>query len=234
MPGQDEKKVIGVDCPLDSGDNRISQFMCEARTKTGGLYDQIDAGKQYHVIRLLKPTLNDLQQKVNDPSVVFVTASGHGTSDGIGFVRNMSEDLLHSGTGFYDRKAFNHKIVHLFACDTAKNLGPDLVGPDINDLTGASAFFGYNADFSFAQNYAQDPTLAGQFVDCDSAIDLALANGATVQQAFDAAANAFQSLIDKWQLQSDLKALAGLLQQDRKSLSLGIYDPAGAKWTTAS
>jgi hypothetical protein len=208
--------------------------MCEARTKTGGLYDQIESGQQYHVIRLLKPTLSDLQEAVHDPSVVFITASGHGTSDGVAFVRNMSEDLLHSGPGFYDRKVFDHKIIHFFACDTARNLGPDLVGPDVNDLTGASAFFGYNADFSFAQNYDQDPTLAGQFIDCDSAIDLALASGATVQQAFDAGANAFRSLIDKWRLESDLKALTTLLQQDLKALSLGIYDRTGAIWTTAS
>jgi len=233
MAGQDDKKkVIGVDCPLDSGDGGISQFMCEARTKSGGLYDQIEAGQQYQVIRLLKPTLTDLQQALYDPSVVLVTASGHGTVDG--FVREMWQDLLHAGPGFYDRKAFDHKVVHLFACDTAKNLGPDLVGPDAHDLTGASAFFGYNADFGFAQNYHQDPTLAGQFIDCDSAIDLALANGATLQQAFDAAVNAFKSLIDKWQFQSGLKALAGLLQQDLKALSLGVYDAAGAIWTTAS
>ena len=233
MPDLDKQKVIGIDCPLDGNDDGISQFMCEARNKAGGLYDQIEAEQKYRVVRLPKPTLNDLQQAMYDPLVVFVTASGHGTSDGLGFVRSMGEDLLHAGSGFYDRKAFDHKIIHLFACDTARALGRDLVGP-ANDLTGASAFFGYNADFSFAQNYDQDRALAEQFIECDSAIDLALANGATVQQAFDAGTNAFKSLIEKWQLETDLKALASLLQQDLKALSLGIYDSNGAIWTTGS
>jgi len=228
------KRVIGVDCPLDSGDSRISQFMCDARTKPGGLYDQIETRSEYKVTRLSKPTLTDLQQAICDPTVVLITASGHGTSDGRAFVRTLSENLLQAGKGFYDRKAFDQKIVHLFACQTARSLGHDLVGPNADDLTGAGAFFGYNADFSFANNYDQDPSLAGEFIACDSAIDLALVDGGSIQQALQAATNAFTDLIDKWKLESSLKGLASLLQEDLKALSLGIYSTSGAIWTTAA
>jgi hypothetical protein len=231
MAADSNRKVVAVDCPLDEGDEGISQFMCDNRSAAGGLYDRIRS-RGLEVIQLVKPTLSALQQAVSDPWVVFVTASGHGTSDGMGFVRDQYENLLYAGEHFYDRRAFNRKIVHLFACDTAKCLGPDLLGPNVYDLTGVCAFLGYNADFSFAQKYNQDPTLASQFIDCDSAIDLALADGASPEQAFGAAALAFKSLISQWQLEKDHVSLAGLLQQDFEALSLGLFNIAGAIWKT--
>jgi hypothetical protein len=219
MAESNGKTVVCVDCPLDSGDQQISQFMYNRRSEANGLYDKI-AGMGFNVVRLLQPTLSDLQEAVSDPSVAFLSASGHGTSDGVGFVRNLQEDLLHAGSGFFDRNAFNNKIIHLFACDTAKILGPYLVTKDLFTNTQARAFFGYNADFAFAADYGQDPVTAQMFIDCDSAIDLALASGSPLQNALTAGATAFVNLVEQWKADQSRAALAVLLQKDMNALCL--------------
>jgi hypothetical protein len=228
MPTPNGKTVVCVDCPIESGDNRLSQFMCEWRNKKGGLYHQIQ-NKGFRTALLPQLTLDCLEAAVSDPSVAFLTASGHGSSDGVAFVAELGRDLLHSH--LYHRTKFNRKIVHLFACDTAKNLGHDLVGPAL-DGTGVSAFFGYDADFCFAQEYNEDFDAAGMFIDCDSAMDLALADGATAQQAFAKGVKAFNDLIDRWKLEPSKAILADLLRQDVNALSLGIRDGATAVWKT--
>jgi hypothetical protein len=220
------KKIICIDCPLDANDNGISKFMSNRRNQSDGLYSKL-AEKGYLLVPFLNPHLEELQTALADPSVAFLTASGHGTDDGNSFVREWNDDLLVAG-GLYDRKAFDRKIVHLFACATAENLGPDMVGPDIHDGTGLKAFIGYNAAFSFAANYQQDQNAAQMLVDCDSAIDLALADGQTPDQALACAANAFNALINEWQFDRSKKTLVDLVRQDRDALCLlpGLYNPA--------
>jgi len=220
------KKIVCVDCPLQANDNGISRFMSDRRNQVDGLYSKL-SGKGYLLVPLFNPHLEELQSAIADSSVAFLTASGHGTDDGKSFVREWNDDLLVSG-GLYDRMSFNDKVVHLFACATAENLGPDMVGPDLHDGTGVRAFIGYNAAFNFALNYHQDQVAAQMIVDCDSAIDLALADGKTPDQAVASAAAAFDALINEWQFDQSRKALVDLVRRDREALCLlpGLYKPS--------
>jgi hypothetical protein len=110
--------------------------------------------------------------------------------------------------------------LHLFACATAENLGPDMVGFDIHDGPGLSAFIGYNADFIFPPDYAHDQRAAEMLIDCDSAIDLALADGKTPEEALHEAANAFTELMNEWRADHRHGTLVNLVQQDLDALCL--------------
>jgi hypothetical protein len=107
--------------------------------------------------------------------------------------------------------------VHLFACATAESLGRDLVGRDVNG-TSASAFVGYKVEFLFAPHYQQDEEAAHMLIDCDSAIDLALADGQTPSQAVACAQEAFRKLINEWQFDTK-KGRKGLVEFAREDLN---------------
>jgi len=210
--------IVCVDCPFDTGDQQITQFMRARRDRAGGLYDELTR-RGYKLKKLLNPTLTELEQAMDDPSVAFLTASGHGSKDGQSFLRNADEDLIHAGRGFYNRGVFDGKIVHFFACDTARSLGINLSNPD---STGAAvaAFFGYNADFSFAADFRKDPGAADLFIDCDSEIDLALADGLSPQDAHAVGLGAFDRLINQWIADKSRAELVDLVRKDRLALCL--------------
>ena len=96
------------------------------------------------------------------------------------------------------------KVIHLLSCQTAKELGPDLV------KNGACAYFGYYENFTITWNH---PNV---FWICDSAIDLALCNGLNAENAAKVAIHVYRYWIKKMRaihgptatwLTWDLKAL---------------------------
>jgi hypothetical protein len=166
---------------------------------------------------LRNPSQSNLEHVLHDPSIVFLTASGHGTAGA--FARNQAESLL--TVGDYDATAVKDKIIHLFACSTAQILGRDLVG------NGCLAFFGYSAEFNF-DRYQQDPYAAGIFVDCDSAIDIALASGATPQEAYHQASIAFTQGFSRLSSDPDPQRvkLAQILSEDFAALQMILRPPS--------
>lgn len=211
-----KETTLCADCPFD-GDG-ITQLISSSRTAAGGLYDVINS-RRYPVFggqAFKNPSQANLEHVLHDPSVVILTASGHGTPGT--FARSKSEDLLQVGN--YDTTAVKDKIIHLFACSTAQSLGRDLVG------NGCLAFFGYNAEFNF-DRYEQDPYAAGIFIDCDSAIDIALASGATPQDAYHQASIAFTQGFSRLKNDPDPERarLAKILSEDFAALQMILRPP---------
>jgi hypothetical protein len=95
------------------------------------------------------------------PGVAFITGVGHGTPSAyLGFQCYVFTKRV------YKKEEVKGKIIHLLSCSTAKELGPDMVAK------GCRAFFGYD------DIYALRPDkFATLFLDCDTEIDRAIAEG---------------------------------------------------------
>jgi len=98
------------------------------------------------------------------PGLRFITGVGHGLYDTF-YGENL--DVIFS-TGAYKPAEVQGKIVHLFSCRTARDLGRDMV------QNGCTAYFGYDETFQFL-----DDEDALRFLECDTEIDLSLAHGLT-------------------------------------------------------
>ena len=113
------------------------------------------------------------------PAVEFITGSGHGFQNRFTGQARLSIFEL----GQYQPVEVRNKIIHLLSCQTAGQLGADVV------TNGCRAFFGYDVDFLFPLDR---PAV---FLDCDSVIDLRLADGMSAEDAYAAAVQAFDDTI---------------------------------------
>ncbi len=119
---------------------------------------------------------------VSDPSanITLISGVGHGTPRSfLGFSR-----LPVFQKGHYDPGMVDGRIIHLTSCDTGDELGLDFT------QNGCAAFIGYSSLVA----WNDDTTAAGWF-ECDAAIDIALASGASVADAHAAAVQAFSAKI---------------------------------------
>jgi hypothetical protein len=134
----------------------------------------------------------DTRQNVRKELLAFksgyVTISGHGLPDLItGWppvtAPDVPEPILKRGQ--YDPSEIESKIIHIFGCSCGAKggLGQDMVSH------GAVAFFGYSDRYELSKMYAQD------FCDCDIAIDKALIDGKTCDEAYEAAIAKFNATI---------------------------------------
>jgi hypothetical protein len=100
------------------------------------------------------------------PAVVYITGSGHGSADT--FSGDQFDPIYR--VNFYGPQEVSGKIMHLLACETAKVLAPDLVA------RGCRACFSFDIPFTFPLESAS------LFLDCESEIDRAFADGCTAAQ----------------------------------------------------
>ena len=103
------------------------------------------------------------------PNVTYVTGSGHGSADT--FFGDQWDPIFRVGA--YAAQEAAGKIVHLLSCNTAHALAPDLVS------RGCLACFSFDNPFTFPLESAD------LFLDCESEIDRAVADGCTAQQVYD-------------------------------------------------
>jgi hypothetical protein len=142
--------------------------------------------------------------------VSFVTASGHGFP-----ARFTGQGRLSLWeVGHYQASEVAGKIVHLLACESARNLGVDVVEK------GCRAFFGYDAVFIFPD------TASELFLQCDAQIDIKLAEGRSAGEAYEAAIQAFNQRI-ALMLKAGKTWIAAALQRNRDHLCAPSVDP---KW----
>ena len=113
------------------------------------------------------------------PDVVMITGVGHGLEDR--FTGDQGEILLK--TGEYAAAEVSGKMIHFTACRTAARLGPDCV------TNGAKAYFGYDIDFTYIFGHEQ------VFFECDSEIDLAIADGLDAGKVFQRIEKLFRKRI---------------------------------------
>lgn len=155
-------------------------------------------------------TFDAVRDALADPSVVFITGSGHGTDT--------------TFTGYSDLPIFeaaspypgdvSGKIAHFLSCGSASLLGHDFINQ------GGAAFFGYDANFSF------DPQASDILFNCDGEIDRALADGCTASEAMQRAATLFLQQIATPGLDSRIVAY---LQTNLAHLKSPASTPAG-RW----
>jgi hypothetical protein len=136
-----------------------------------------------------------------------LTAVGHGDVDTMmGFG---SAALWEPGR--YAPHEVAGRIVHLVACETARQLGPDLVAQ------GARAFVGYDVIVMLHDDVFEP------FMECDTLIDLTLLAGGTVAAAHAAALTRFDQHIDRFKAAGDLFQ-AAVMQTHRDSLCSPVTD----------
>jgi hypothetical protein len=81
-------------------------------------------------------------------------------------------------------------VIHLLSCQTAKQLGPDLI------KKGARAYAGYFENFTFVYDQPGTPIDEMElFWRCDSTWDLMMAHGETAEKAHNATIAAYNAAI---------------------------------------
>ena len=159
----------------------------------------------------------------------YVTASGHGMSSYLmgWYVSGSSGPLEEILTvGKYDVSEVKGRIFHFFACScgykSAGGLGQKIVA------SGAVAFFGY------AQPFAMPTNEYATFCDCDIAIDKALIDGKTTDEAYQLSYGAYTTAIDRYRADGNYQA-AALAEGNRDNLVSPSTDAAyGSKTATLS
>ena len=192
---------------IDSAYEQLTETAMQYREKH--VYTYLgNRGLQVKILQGPDATQNNVAQFAPDPSMVFITGVGHGTATS--FTKDLSEDVF--AVGAYDPQEVRGKIVHLFACETAKMLGPNFV------TNGCLAFFGYSELFTYDQNSAE------MFLECDGAIDLALADGLDASNALARAKDTFDKYVKQLLANPKTVQSAHALQFNRDSLRL-LGDP---------
>jgi hypothetical protein len=136
-------------------------------------------------------------------NVTFITGVGHGLYNLYTGDHGVVNVIFQIGR-YFPEEASN-KIVHFLSCQTARDLGPDFV------MNGCRAFLGYDENFTFFMAEADI------FFECDSEIDRAIADGATVEQAHQRAVQKFNKAIAEM-LAKGKPYVAAVLEFDRDHL----------------
>lgn len=118
---------------------------------------------------------------------VYFTGIGHGNYPV--YTGNGGDHILE--VGHYDAAEVQHKAIHFLSCRTARDLGPDTVAK------GAKCYAGYTENFILQWDDGSTPAVNEfeLFARCDSTYDIMMANGATAQNAYTAAIQAFNAAI---------------------------------------
>lgn len=121
------------------------------------------------------------------PFVVYISGIGHGSPTT--YTGHLGNPILKVGA--YDPAEVRGKVIHLLSCQTARQLGPDVVAK------GARAFVGYYENFVFVYDNPATGAVNEMelFWKCDSTFDLCMANGLKVEQAHNATIAAYNSAI---------------------------------------
>jgi hypothetical protein len=115
--------------------------------------------------------------KAKNFRVTYISGVGHGSPTR--YTGHLGDPILTKCT--YDPKEVKGKIIHLLSCQTAKELGPDLI------KKGAKAYAGYFENFTFVYDQPGTPVDEMElFWDCDSTFDFMMAAGKKVEEAHNA------------------------------------------------
>ena len=148
----------------------------------------------------------EVREHLLDPDVVYVTASGHGSTDAlfgwgvdnIVLLRNKLTTEIAQG-----------KIFHFLACNCGGLLCEKLVE------LGAKAAIGYKGKYSLANN---SDVLAPLSVEAGSMVDKTILAGGTVQEAVQAAKDQYNRALDSLAGTKTLPTTIGALNKNRNLL----------------
>lgn len=134
---------------------------------------------------------------LNNLNIEYITGVGHGSKNT--FTGDQLTPIF--SIGQYNSKEVTDKIIHLLACQTAQELGIDFI------TSGCFAFFGYDDDFII------ELEMADVFFECDSEIDLAIADGVISEEVFQRTKKLYETRIQEY---SDKYIDALLNDEDQK------------------
>jgi hypothetical protein len=147
--------------------------------------------------------------EAKNPLTVYISGIGHGSYTL--YTGNNGNHILE--VGLYDPAEVKGKGIHFLSCETAKTLGPDTVAK------GARFFAGYTENFNLVWDNPSSPVNEFEcFAEADSTFDIAMANGATAQQAFNATIASFNVQLSKPGIPGSVAA--SWLMYDRDHLAL--------------
>jgi hypothetical protein len=129
--------------------------------------------------------------------------------------------------GGYDPAEVRGKVIHLLSCQTAKQLGSDVVTKE------SPVYSGYFENFTFVYDNPQTPAVNEMtlFWQADSTFEIAMANGLSAQQAHNATIAAYNAAI----AQVPNTSAATWLLWNRNNFRSPVISPIyGEKSTTIS
>jgi len=145
--------------------------------------------------------------------VVYISGIGHGNPTTYTGYNNVP--ILTKCN--YDPAEVQGKILHLLSCQTAKELGPDVI------KKGAKAYAGYYENFTFVYDQPGTPINEMElFWVCDSAFDLMMAYGATVETAHNTTIASYNAAISLPGVANTITA--SWLTWDRNSFRSPVID----------
>ena len=125
----------------------------------------------FSLVRCQGPSVcrENVESAACQDGILYITGSAHGSD---------TECFGYDGepvfqVGDYQSGEVEGKVVHLLACQTAAELGPDFVA------NGCRAYFGYRRPFTFPLDF---PHIV---LECDAVIDWAFADGLTAEEVHD-------------------------------------------------
>ena len=145
-----------------------------------------NAGFNVIVLEGAEDVRTKFAEKAKSKRVVYISGVGHGSPTV--YTGHMGSNILRVGN--YDGAEVQDKVIHLLSCQTAKQLGPDMIQKK------AKAYMGYFENFTFVFDDPNTPTNEIElFWKCDSTFDIMMAKGNTVQAAHNATIAAFNTAI---------------------------------------
>jgi hypothetical protein len=191
---------------IDADDEFVTRICRQFRGQQ--VYPRLTQSLQTTLLGGVAATRTNALAVLGSGGTRLITGSGHGFAER--FTGQGQLSVLEVGQ--YNPLEVTGAIVHLLSCNTAQQLGPDLVA------NGCTAFFGYDDEFVFPDQ------AAALFLDADSQIDLTLAGGGTAQEAYDAAILVFDRHIRRM-LQTGNVFIAAALKRNRDHLCAPSTDP---------
>lgn len=207
------QRLLLIDANTVEDGHPETQLMYSRRKKK--LYPYVTASTFCRVQQSLiagEDTRENVAAQLKSFNAGYVTATGHGMWKYLTgwFVKGCSGPLQEIlSVGHYEPVEAAGKIFHIFGCWTGYK-GPSGLGRDLV-ANGAVAFFGYCEQFMLpASQYMV-------FCDCDIAIDMALIDGKTCDEAYRAAIAVYNAHIKRYESNGDYGS-AAYLTKDRDRL----------------
>ena len=158
-------RVVCIDSDVDDATKQVSNW-CSANT-----YPLVTTINTFEVVLLRgnRAVRIYLEQELVRTDVVFLSGSGHGLYDE--FQGNDGLAVLEKNE--YAPNEVAGKIIHLLSCNTAFQLGTDVVA------NGCKAFFGYDVPFTYHYEYID------YFMQPDHHLILAVLNGSSARDVHE-------------------------------------------------
>jgi hypothetical protein len=201
-------EITGIDSAFDQATTPVFNY------RVAHVYPRLAAnGRSVRTFHGNMATRQHVAPELSSVSVKYVTGSGHGLENR--FMGSFFDVILKVGA--YAPAEAAGKIVHLLACRTAEELGPDLVS------NGCLAFIGYDKDYAYFPEHVE------AFLGSDAEIDFGVVSGLTVEEAYGRAITAYQKRIEAFDQQGLVDVVAALQTMQDHLCSPALHPKWGSK-----